>query len=349
MDDLDPVVARPRRRNVFPYQAAKIGLTIPPLALVASVVMRTVSKKIDWEKVLDTGIYPLGLVETAACAMGVLFALIALFAIPANGTKGLLFPGVGGLVMSTGLLALAVLQLKQKELHDRQSVAIEAAQEELRHAMLDRYIQKRDFALSLGNIGGLVDQIDNTDVSTTKRTILLQVSAEISQLTSAWAARFEKQARVFTEANLLDLASMDTKAEVAERKQKADGFLAATIEFRDDIANLETSVRKILADTSLDEEMQTQFLKTFLANSKSDREIVVQVREQDVRVATATHDLLDLLETTWGKWIHDPDDRITEFDTKELAEQFNQLTKDLMNASTESRQLQDMLLKSAKR
>ena len=95
--------------------------------------------------------------------------------------------------------------------------------------------------------------------------------------------------------------------------------------------------------------MQTQFLKTFLANSKSDREIVVQVREQDVRVATATHDLLDLLETTWGKWIHDPDDRITEFDTKELAEQFNQLTKDLMNASTESRQLQDMLLKSAKR
>ncbi|MGB0578132.1 MAG: hypothetical protein ACPGVU_00390 [Limisphaerales bacterium] len=343
MEENDPIVARPRRRNTFPYQAAKIGTTIPPIALLASVVMRTVSKKIDWMEVLDTGIYPLGFVETAACAMGVLFALIALCAIPAQGTKGLLFPGVGGLVMSAGLLALAVLQLKQKELHERQTMAIEAAQDELQHAMLDRYIQKRDYALSLGDIAGLVDQVDNVDVSTTQRTILLQVSADLRQQTAEWSDRFEKQVRAFSDANLLDIASIDTKAEVAERKQQAQGFLNATIEFRDYIAELDSAMQTMLAGTSLDDETQIRFRTTFLANSKAEREIVMQIREQDVRVATAARDLLDLLETTWGKWIHDPDDKITEFDTKELAEQFHKLTKDLKNASTESLHLQEHL------
>lgn len=341
MDETDLVVARPRRRNRLPYQAARIGATIPLIALLASVVLRMSSGKLDWEEVMQTGIYPLGLVETAACAMGVVFALIALAAIPAKGTKGLLFPGAGGLVMSAGLLALAVLQLKQQEIHARQSFAIAEAEEELRHAMLDRYVKKRELALALDDVGDFVGQIEAaTDVGEGKRAILLQVSADLSRQAAARARQFETDVRSFFDARLLAVASITNQADVTTRRESAQKLLDSSIAYRDYVANLEQSVRKLLSGTSLDEETQERFVSVFLQGSSAERKLVLGIREQDVRVATAARDLLQLLETSWGKWVHDPDDKITEFDTKELAEKFNEFTEEMQKATRESLRLQ---------
>ena len=344
MDENDPVVPRPRRRNSLPYQAAKIGVTIPVIGLVGGAVLRSSAGKIDWQSVLNTGIYPLGLVETAACAMGVLFALIALFGIPAGGTQGLLLPGAAGLVMSAGLLALAVLQLRQQEWHSSQAAAIAAAEEQLEQAMFERYLQKRDTAMALGDVANLVSEVGDADLPAAKKAMLLEISSEISRDIRARIAAYKPVVEEFTKARLMDVPSIETQADIARRKLKAEEFLKSATEFRDYVGDLETRVRKLVADSKIDDETGEYFMGVFLRNSQANRETVWQIREQDVRVAQVAVDLLNLLDSSWGEWIYDPDDQTTVFDSKDLADQFHELTRELTDATAEFLRLQKQLV-----
>ena len=251
----------------------------------------------------------IGGISVLIVAASVVCSVIALSGISSQGKKGLLWPGVVGLVISGGLGLLfltGAINGYKKVMANREGLRQMSAAS---HDLIKKSGASFNPTNGIDNRANLqkIEQFRNT-----LNTLSNQLSGDDAQMLQAlnacmsrWAAAekdFVAAAENFQHAGVLDFARLGTPEELAEHRQAVRAFSTANETLRTSVLNQGRDLETELRSRPISERNRNNFITGFNSGRAPLIQHVQQIRDCDRDVCQNCLRLYDLLETNAGHW-----------------------------------------------
>jgi hypothetical protein len=161
---------------------------------------------------------------------------------------------------------------------------------------------------------------------------------QILQTNYATAARALKSPAV------LDMKSVEQREQLLPKKEAVTKFMEANEKLVAFFTGAENILREELARVKVPRAAADAALKGYRQTAEERNFLVVKIRMTDQRIGAAMLGMLDLLDTSWGKWNYNPEKKKVIFQDTAVLAKYNGYYNDMNSAATEQAQLQGELV-----
>lgn len=163
------------------------------------------------------------------------------------------------------------------------------------------------------------------------------------------ATNYDASLKALLKPPLLDMAGVDRREQLQARKQLVQNFLAANDRLEAFVTNRAKLYRQALEKAAV----PAEYIETAL-NSKSftgfqENDLTRRIREDDRRMGTAMLGMIEVLNTSFGRWKYNAERKKVEFDEPAALDKYIVFRDELEIASQDQKKLQAKLLELASR
>jgi len=347
-----PPLPPPRNQKSFPQQIALASLLAPLLAVLVSVVARAASQ----------GEEPLRAVKLLSGGVGVLLvltglvlAIVALCCVSRHGSRGILGRGLAGLAIN-GLLVLALgsgfargfASGVGRVAKSRQAVRdVQSASDDVQKSLRESYDPEKGITnIDSHRLDRLTSELEGASEK------LSGDDALVMQAIASYLAGLQKQMKLyesavtaFTDAGVLDLATLTEKAQIEPRREIIRRLLVANAALKTAIMESETTVRTNLVALRIPPAKIEKVVKSFNSKAVPRRALVAQIRDCDAKLGDGALGALDLLEAQWGQWTYEAAANEIKFTDDQHQETYEAFINQINAAGEQQVKLQGQLVK----
>jgi hypothetical protein len=163
--------------------------------------------------------------------------------------------------------------------------------------------------------------------------ILERVGAVIASEAEAFKQNFYITYDAFDKSGGFRFRTLSGPEDIQNRRKLLNEFDTANQELLEFFNGLMPHLREMLKTEGVDEPSINTFLDGFNKNGQIDKTVLV--RQADARANQAAHEIFNLLEEHWGRWVGDQQNQSMMFMDNETLTRYEQLTSRFLQAITE--------------
>jgi hypothetical protein len=288
---------------------------------------------------------------TLAASLGL--SLAALSGIRRHGSHGILWPALRGLAL---MLVLGALFLTGVVTGFRNAVMVARARETAKQV-------NADLKEELISPGGLTNSLDARQAGVEKvRGALDSISrnasgdtALIAKVSSQHVAKMQKLMTNYNVAlknlnkpPLLDMSAVTNRQQLLARKELARKFLAANAELQAFVAKMTESYRQDLCAAGAAPDQIAAALAGYERSAAVQQPLLMRIREDDRAFGNCMLNMLEILDSNWGKWTYNPTRKKVDFDDMATLDKFI-TCRDALQSAARDQQRQQLKLASLMR
>jgi RNA-splicing ligase RtcB len=137
--------------------------------------------------------------------------------------------------------------------------------------------------------------------------------------------------------------SLSSREHIAEVRDIAKRFRSANHDLESRMSGIEAKLREELSNTPISAAVREKFIQDFLRSSN--RELNLEIRATDTKIADSVDAMLDVLEQEWGKWSASEQEGYL-FETPAAQEKFAAATEAMNQAAVEQQAVQQRLVEN---
>lgn len=359
MDEIPPIAQTSKvaftnntPKTSFFQRAAQASWWMPVFALLLWKGAELALKRME-PQAQNTVLINLGVegVTFLLCCLSIALGLLALCGIPKNGTRGILWRALRGMVASATLLffmaavfvngitaaaksrfSISTLQQAVQQLHDDSKKQL-ANGNGLSPASGQAQLDQLQTALEKAAAGSSGDT-----------SLVAKAGAMFAGELRAVSKEYADSAQALQNPWVLDLRGVDKREQLLNRKDTVRNFMASNEKlmvffqdgdkhFRDDLVKLK--VPDAVAEASL---------KAFRRSADERTVLVVKIRQTDQQIGTALLGMLDTLDANWGAWKFSAEKHTVVFTDPALLAKYNGYFANMQSARGDQKQLQAKLM-----
>ncbi|HTB84517.1 MAG TPA: hypothetical protein VK742_12750 [Candidatus Sulfotelmatobacter sp.] len=264
-----------------------------------------------------------GLLILLMVGAGMVCSVLALCAIGSSGRKGLLVPGVLGVLLNSVwavVFMVGFIQGYQRAMANR-------------HGMQQMYNASRELTQKAGDdfnptsgISGQAELKKMDQLRSRLNSLTNQLTGEDAEMMDGlnaclanWTAaekKFIVASTEFQKAEVLNFKTLGSKEQLADREQAVQTFLDANEQFRTALLNQDQDLESELVSRKISAQKLDQFMAGFRSTHEPLLSRVARIRDCDKLVGNDCFQILGLAEKQWGNWTADPVERILFNDEK---------------------------------
>jgi hypothetical protein len=316
------------------------GLVVPALALGLALLLNGSlgARPSNLYPVACLGTGMLGFLGLAAAAAGLFMAK------PLERRKAAL-PAILGILLALGAMGASgygVAAGVQRMAKNRQNLAEVDRTLKSYQAQIKQSIGKsNEMEIRMQALEGLRAMMEKgskeADPSGAKA---MEASAAMLGRLQVPAKVYEAKLKVLLAAQVLNGATLTSKAQFAPRREVVEDFRQANQELVAAYTNMEASFRAELAARQLPERIIQAQLAGFRKSLAARNALVLKIRQKDEELGQQMLRVLDLLEDQWGRWSYDKETTQILFTADSAADQYNQSVRRIEQIGTEQQALQ---------
>jgi len=333
--------------KTFAHQAAAGSLLAPLIVILVNAALHASSQTPQMSRtvVLISGFACLTIIVA-----GFAMAIVGLCGVKRHGARGLLGKSIAGLLINGLLLILFVIGftiglgkgLQSRQLNQDLTSTVQDMQANTKRAYNPKTgLTNTDFK----SMERLQSQLD------TAAQTMSGDDALISQAMSRYVARLQGGMKKYQEvvaelraANVLNLENLSEKEQITTRREAVQNFIAASDAVKTMITNSEDSIRADLTGLEVPPQKIDSLIAGFDVKFAPRSALDLQIRECDSRMGQAMLEILDLLETNWGKWDYDPAMNLVRFEDADAQRSYRQFLAAIKSAGQEQVKAQGELV-----
>lgn len=294
-----------------------------------------------------------GLLIFLLIGTGMVCSVIALCGIGSSRRKGLLGPGLLGVLLNGAFVALFVFVFI---LGFKKAVANRQGMQQMFTATRELTQKAGDDFNPTNGINGQAELKKMDQLRSRFNALTNQLTGEDAEMMNGlnvclanWAAaekKFYTAVTAFQKAGVLDFQTVVSKDQLARKQQAVQRFLDANEEFRTVLLNEDKDLASELGSRKISALKLDQFMTGFRSSHEPLMYPVTQIRQCDKLMGNDCLQLLGLAESQWGNWTADPVEKILfndekiQVSAKMLVEDINYQSKEELNLQREVIQLQ---------
>lgn len=301
-----PPLPKVGKSQSLPRQLALASLLAPLLALGVSIAVRAANQGDEPPRVTQV---ILGGFSVLLIGLGLVFAIVALASIPRYGKQGLLGRGIAGLILNGLLIALFlagfIFGLTRKFSRNREATQdMKAVSDDVRQSLRESYDPEK----GVTNLdSGKLDRLTREFKAAAERmsgdeAIVMKANADYLTGAQKKFKAYEIALKAFTEAEVLNLATLTEKVQIESRREITRRFLEANTDFESALRDAEKIIRGNLVEARLESAKIEKAMQAYNRSAGPQRSLTLGIRECDRQIGEAALAVLDLLEAQWGQW-----------------------------------------------
>ncbi|HEX5221365.1 MAG TPA: hypothetical protein VFZ59_17505 [Verrucomicrobiae bacterium] len=300
-----PPLPKLKKANALPRQLALASLLAPGLALGVSAAIRAANANAEPARATHL---ILGGVSLLLIGSGFVSAIVALASIPRHGARGILGRGIAGLILNGLLLAILVvgfLHGVSRSARNRQANQdIKVVAEDMRQSLRESYDPEKGVTnLDSAKLDRLAREFkDAAGKMSGDEAIVMKANADYLGAAQKEFKSYQVALQAFTDAQVLDLATLTEKTQIASRREVVRRFLEANTGFETVLRDADKMIRTNLVKARLETSRIEKAMQAYNSSAGPQRSVTLQIRECDRQMGESVLAVLELLETQWGQW-----------------------------------------------
>ena len=288
-----------------PRQLALASLLAPGLALALSAAIRAANANAEPARATQM---ILGSVSLLLIGSGFVFAIVALASIPRHGSRGVLGRGIAGLILNGVFLALLlvgiILGVSRSAKIRQANKDIKAVAEDVSQSLRESYDPEKGVTnLDSAKLDRLAREYKNAAGKMSgDEAVVMKANADYLAAAQKKFKTYQVALKAFTEAEVLDLATLTEKTQIQARREIVRRFLEANTGFEVALRDAEKIIRANLVKARLEASKIEKAMQAYNSSAGPQRSVTLQIRECDRQIGESVLAVLELLESQWGQW-----------------------------------------------
>lgn len=288
----------PENGNSIPHKAAKASLLAVGLAIGIPAILRN-------NLISDV-------IASALILGGFIAAIIGLAGIPTYGKRGLLGPGIAGLLINGLLIVIFVFNFSKAYQRAHASHAtrqnVEPPANDVRLESTTNFDAKADMTnASFEKLDEVRERMKNlSQNSSGADAIMADAIAANAERTQIAVTNYRIAGAKLRAAQVLAQFDPADKGQFAARRALVEQFLEANAALKQSALESEDRMRLDLAKAHIPSSEIKRRMAFYHNGTAATYALTLQSRQCDERIGAALLDALNTLETNWGKWKLDP-------------------------------------------
>jgi hypothetical protein len=326
------------------FRCAKLSFWVPIGTGVFCAGVANALKGMEGPAVHVTRLILLGAVGLALVA-GIVLAIIALCGVPKFGASGLVGPALRGLVASGAILLLTITGFVHGILNVRALTAatdtVRQVDNDIKKDVLndkDPQVTLQKAQLGLERVKLAMDSVSQGG-SGSSALMAKAFSSHVAKM-QALLKDYSGAMNAMMQPSVLDMTGVTQRSQLAGRKQLVNKFMTANDKLQDFLAQRQKIFRQDLEQAGVPEEERDKAAQGYAHGAAQQDGLLMKIREQDRRMGKALLSMLDILDTSWGKWTYNPESKNVDFEDPATLDKFIGYRDEVQSAAREQRKLQ---------
>ncbi len=345
----------------FCFRAAKLSFWLPLIASALTVGINNLLQGSYSTTTICIRLAALGVFALMILA-SFFFSIVALTGVREHGPDGLLWRGIRGVIanfVTMYLLVTSGIQAYHARVRARE--AVQELQQLEQEALARSPNEKSGQAPEQGR-PATASASPSAPASASGQTVKGTASSgsasghssasgtatnfvgPYTQKLQALTAEYDAASKALQDPPVLNMSGVFKRETILARKKLVRRFLTANEKLEAFVVNGEDYYQRELDQSTYTDEKATSLLEAYRKTAREKDPLTLKLRDADQRKASAMMGILDVLDSSWGRWKFDEESKRVLFDEQTAVDKYLVFKQAMDVAAADQKKLQEQLL-----